>query len=155
MMDNLLFISLILSLTVSELIYAKCSYFPLIDAEVAFNECQDVKFQSSISKIDWFPNVPPTYIQEQGESISGTLIVGKILKSRFEERSRKFKIPRTWKVGETTMLFLQDEAKNICPNIFPGKIKVKSSGRCCDVLPYRGECIIPDTIHVVNKIDSK
>lgn len=37
---------------------AKCLPMPLFTAEIEFEQCQGVKFDASLSKINWFPGEP-------------------------------------------------------------------------------------------------
>ncbi|GEM_PF-2835583 len=136
--------------------HAKCSYMPQIIAEIEFDQCQGVRFEASTSKVDWFhPDEPPFYIQEQGEAIVGTLIVGKVKSSEFQKKESRYKLPSVWNKGAVKAMFLKRNPKEICPEILPGIYKVTPSGSCCDVLPYRGECLVPKTISVVQILENR
>ncbi|EGW23046.1 hypothetical protein [Methylobacter tundripaludum] len=132
---------------------AKCLFMPLVTAEIEFEQCQGVKFDASKSKIDWFPG-KPEYIQQQGETIVGTLIVGKIKSSGFEQKKSGYKTPSSWRKGSIKTLFIERDSQEICPEVFPGTYRVKQSERCCDVLPFSGECLVPSTISVVEIMKS-
>jgi hypothetical protein len=127
---------------------AKCLPMPLFTAEIEFEQCQGVKFDASLSKINWFPG-EPQYMQQQGDTIAGTLIVGKIKSSGFEKKTSGYRLPNSWKKGSVKSLFIKGNPQEICPTVFPGTYRVKPSEGCCDVLPFSGECLLPKTIALV------
>jgi hypothetical protein len=126
---------------------------PLVTAKIEFEQCQGVKFDASKSKINWFSG-KPVYIQQQGETIVGTLIVGQVKSSSFEKKISGYKIPSSWKKGSIKTLFIARDSQEICPEVFPSIRSIRQSERCCDVLPFKGECLVPSTISVVEIIES-
>lgn len=131
---------------------AKCEYGATITAKIEIEKCQGVRFDASPSKYNWFPG-DAVNIHQQGETIVGTLLVGKVKSTTFSEKKSGSKIPDSWKAGSTKTLFFDRESKEACPKILPSTYQVQPSGRCCDVLPFRGECLVPNTIGVIKSME--
>jgi hypothetical protein len=140
--------TLFLSLALVNASYSKCIFAPMQHANVHVLSCVAVKFGPSDMTLD-FGGGRRGRLYAPGSSYSGTLLSVSVNDSHFvwkegeQHRTNGF---HSWKHRENQTLFLALPVDQVCPANFDQTLSVDSDRDCCDVLPVRGKCLVPDTI---------
>jgi hypothetical protein len=127
---------------------AKCMSRPNIRAEVTIESCVAATFTASDSGLKFLEGQTlPLY--EKGSTFSGTIMTVVVEKSRFywedstDHRTNGF---RLWTHGERLSVVVSKPVGETCPSSLPAKVMVHTSYVCCDTLPKKGICVVPDTL---------
>jgi hypothetical protein len=144
---------LTLGITIATNSDAKCARFPLdsyVVADVRVWSCLQVNFAGSGSQ---GYGLGPMY--QAGATLSGTMLGVGVLQShivRNEPKTNWGYDAHRWKVGEQETLFIAIPADEICPKSLPAMMTVSFKKDCCDVLPMKGTCLLPSSLHVVEVV---
>jgi hypothetical protein len=147
-MHQRLFWTFLLSLVLVSGSYSKCIFAPVLRANVHVQSCVAVTFAPSDMTLD-FGGGRTGRLYEPGATFSGTLLSVRVTESHFVwetgeiHRTNNF---QPWKHGEGQTLFIALPVDQVCPPNFEGTLVVETERDCCDVLPVKGKCLVPDTI---------
>jgi len=153
-MYNKSFWTIILSITLVHGGYAKCIFEPKQRAKVIVQSCVAATFWPSDLIID-FPDNRSGRYYEQGTSYSGSLLSVSVAEDKFvwdagdEHRTNGF---HPWKRHDSLTLFVALPVNQACPAKFDEMITVDTDRYCCDVLPVRARCLVPNGIIPVNLV---
>jgi hypothetical protein len=142
------FSTFLLSVALVHSNYAKCILAPVQRANVNVQACVAVTFAPSDITLD-FGGGRTGRLYEPGASYSGALLSVRVAESHFvwdageQHRTNGF---HAWKPGQGQTLFLAIPVDQACPTNYGGSLTVDTDRDCCDVLPVKGKCLVPDTI---------
>lgn len=117
-------------------------------AKVVVRSCVAVTFAPSDLSLD-FPEGRSGRYYEQGTNYSGSLLSVGVVESKYvwdageKHTTNGF---RLWKKNESLTLFVALPVDQACPAKFNETITVDTDRYCCDVLPVRARCLLPDSI---------
>jgi hypothetical protein len=100
-----------------------------------------------------FPEGRSGRFYEQGTNYSGSLLSVSVVENKYvwdageEHQTTGFHL---WKKGENLTLFVALPVDQACPAKFNEMITVDTDRNCCDVLPVRARCLVPDTVVTVS-----
>jgi hypothetical protein len=121
---------------------------PEIEATVLISSCAAATFAPSNSSSGTSSGEPARLYLER-ESYSGT-VLGAVVESAHltGDRSRGYRsaMAGTWRKGASETLFVPRPVDAVCPDKLPVELTVQTARACCDELPLRGQCLVPDTI---------
>jgi hypothetical protein len=133
---------------------AKCAGFPSgshVHADVQVWSCIGATFGAVGRR---FYDFGPLY--ESGATFSGTLLDVEVKSSRLvwdDPKARKAKDgSRPWKPGELLTLFVSASADEVCPNSMQSDLTVVTREQCCDLLPLKGQCLVPRYLNIVTVV---
>jgi hypothetical protein len=133
---------------------AKCIFAPKLRSSVTVGSCVGVTFEPSDLGAEFgVGRIGPWYTK--GSSYSGTLLSVRVKDSRFvyakgeRHDANGFK---PWANGKIMTLFVAAPVHEACPKLYGDVIVVETDRYCCDVLPNKDGCLVPDSITQVVRI---
>ena len=144
----------LIALTFSDC-YARCLGFPVtshLESDVTVWSCAGVTFEAGKST---FYDLGT--LHRAGASVSGTVLDIEIKSSRLVRdssapREESDYEPEPWKPGEQLAVFVAAPADEVCPKSVPSALTVATRDLCCDVLPRRGDCLVPRYLQIVEVV---
>jgi hypothetical protein len=126
----------------------KCPSTPVVTATVVISSCAAATFAPG--NASYGPSsADPGRLDLERESFSGTVMSAVVRSARFTgDRSYEHRMDAAelWRKGASATLFVARPVDGVCPDKLPVEIAVQTARKCCDVLPLRGQCLIPDSI---------
>jgi hypothetical protein len=123
---------------------ATCPPRPEIRATVVISSCAAVTFA-------------PNNSSSERETYSGT-VMGAVVRSAHiasdSVRQRDMDGLGGWRKGASETLFIPRPVDGVCPARLPAELVVQTSRACCDMLPFRGPCLLPVSIFPVTIIST-
>ncbi|MBL8520677.1 MAG: hypothetical protein JNK75_08375 [Betaproteobacteria bacterium] len=132
-----------------ENVHGMCLSAPSVEVQIEVMACHAVSFGSGL-ELDHHNRLVTSSANVAGLVLSGT-VKSSVLKWRNPPPHRKVgkdkREPKAFQKGTSDSFFVVDSEFKNCPTHLKEPVRLLSFDQCCDTLPRRGTCAVPQRIY--------